>query len=199
LSFDLVRTRIVLAGPQAWREVAAAFAEIGRSAAEILDREQVPASERRALHGIDARYEGQNFEVHVGLDGLALDSEPAALDAEFTRRFRAAHAEVYGYDIPGRAIELVTLRLKVIGAVPKPQLAAPAAIGGKREVGRRRVYFDVATGWVETPVYDRTLVPRHAPLRPRGHRGNERDHPAPPGRPRRTRHGRQSAGYPILK
>src|SRR5438046_2700737 len=57
LSFDLVRTRIMLAGPRAWREVAAAFAEMGRSAAEILDRERVPASERRALHGIDARYE----------------------------------------------------------------------------------------------------------------------------------------------
>jgi N-methylhydantoinase A len=118
----------------------------------------VPASERRALHGIDARYEGQNFEVHVGLDGIALDGDPAPLDAEFTRRFRAAHAEVYGYDIPSRAIELVTLRLKMVGTVRKPALAAPAAIGGKPEVGRRPVYFDAATGWAETPVYDRARL-----------------------------------------
>jgi len=157
LSFDLVRTRITMAGPAAWREIAAAFAELSRSAAEILDRERVPAADRQALHGVDARYEGQNFEVHVSLHGVILDGEGAAIDAEFTRRFRAAHAEIYGYDIPGRAIEIVTLRLKTIGAVPKPSLSAVVAPvdGGTTETGSRRVYFDTATGWAETLVYDR--------------------------------------------
>jgi N-methylhydantoinase A len=160
LSFDLARTRIIVAAPSAWREVAGAFAELGRAAGEILDRERVPAADRRALRGIDARYEGQNFEVHVGLDGLSLDSDPATLDAEFARRFRAAHAEIYGYDIPGRGIELVTLRLKAIGAVPKPSLTSPVAAAEPAEIGRRPVYFDAATGWVDTPVYHRaSFVP----------------------------------------
>src|SRR4051812_14001682 len=158
LSFDLARTRIMLARPEVWREVAGALAELARSAAEILDRERVPEDRRHALYGIDARYEGQNFEVQVGLAGLALDSDPAALDAEFARRFRAAHAEVYGYDIPGRAVELVTLRHKMIGAVPKPQLTATAITHGPAEIGRRRVYFDARTGWVDTPVYDRARL-----------------------------------------
>ncbi len=65
-----------------------------------------------ALLGIDARYEGQNFEVPVPLDGLDLMSEGSAVDGECTRRFRSAQAEVYGYDSPGRAIEIVNLRSK---------------------------------------------------------------------------------------
>ncbi len=151
LSFDLVQTRITPAGPLAWPDITAAFAEMHGSASGVLDRERIAAADRRALHGVDARYEGQNFEVHVGLDGVSLDSGPAALDAEFTRRFRAAHAEIYGYDIPGRAIEIVTLRLKMIGMVPKPSLATALVSGdGRAEIGRRRVYFDTATGWLET-------------------------------------------------
>src|SRR5438046_8487963 len=40
LSFDLARTRIMLAGPEEWRGVAGAFAELESSAAEILHRER---------------------------------------------------------------------------------------------------------------------------------------------------------------
>ncbi len=161
LSFDLVQTRIARAGLEVWGDIAAAFAEMARSGGEVLDRERVPPAARRALCGVDARYEGQNFEVYVALDGLALDrfergGDPAALDAAFAGRFRAAHAGIYGYDIPGRAVEIVTLRLKMIGAVAKPKLAAPAAAGdGAAQIGGRPVYFDARAGWVETPVYHR--------------------------------------------
>jgi N-methylhydantoinase A len=156
LSFDLVQTRITLAGPECWPGIAAAFRELAGSAAEILDRERIPAAERQLLLGIDARYEGQNFEVPVSLNGIALDDDTASIDHKFVRRFRDSHAEIYGYDIPGRAVELVNLRLKMVGAVPKPLLAAPgiaAGMGGS-EIGGRPVYFDAATGWVETPVHD---------------------------------------------
>jgi N-methylhydantoinase A len=158
LSFDLAQTRITIAEPGAWREVAAGFASLAGSGAEILDRERIPDADRHTLYGVDARYEGQNFEVYVGLDGLDPDGDAAVLDAEFARRFRAAHAEVYGYDIPGRAIELVTLRLKMIGTVAKPTLAAPVAVDGDPQIGQRQVYFDTATGSVDTPVLDRARL-----------------------------------------
>jgi len=161
LSFDLAKTRITPAGSETWLEIAGAFAELAGSATEILDRERVPEADRQTLYGIDARYEGQNFEVHVALDGLSLAAKPAALDREFGERFRAAHRAAYGYDIPGRAVEIVTLRLKMIGAVRKPRLMASAADStrGSSETGRRPVYFDRATGWVETPVHDRARLP----------------------------------------
>jgi N-methylhydantoinase A len=157
LSFDLLRTGIVPASPSAWQRIADGFAEMTRSGSEILDQEHIPAAGRRSLRGVDARYEGQNFEVHVGLDGLALDGDPTTLDAEFARRFRAAHAEVYGYDIPGRAVEIVTLRLKAVGRVAPPRLNAQRRGGGEpTAIARRAVYFD--TGWAETPVFDRSAL-----------------------------------------
>jgi N-methylhydantoinase A len=161
LSFDLAKTRITPARPETWPEIAAAFAELVGSAAEILDRERVPEADRQTLHGVDARYEGQNFEVHVALDGLSPGSDADALDGEFARRFGAAHRAAYGYDIPGRAVEIVTLRLKMIGAVRKPRILAPAddSTRGSSETGRRLVYFDRTTGWVETPVHDRGRLP----------------------------------------
>jgi N-methylhydantoinase A len=156
LSFDLVQTRIMIASFSAWRDIAAGFAEMADAATATLEREGVAPADRRLRLGVDARYEGQNFEVHVGLDGLSLDGDSEALDAAFVRRFRTAHAEIYGYDIPGRAIEIVTLRLQMIGAVAKP-MPPPLARrgGGATEIGRRAVYFGAARGWLDTPIYDR--------------------------------------------
>jgi N-methylhydantoinase A len=161
LSFDLVQTRIAISGPEVWRDVAARVGEMIRAGEEVLDREHVAAADRRVLLGIDARYEGQNFEVYVGLDGLAVDGAPAALDAEFALRFRRAHAELYGYDIPGRAIELVTLRLKMVGLVAKPKLLAP--IGERGQAARRRP-VDFEGGLLNTPVSERAGLPGGASI-----------------------------------
>jgi N-methylhydantoinase A len=161
LSFDFVQTRITPVRLESWSGIAEAFAAMAQSGAAILNRERVPERDRRTICGIDARYEGQNFEVHVSLDGLALDGDPQALDRDFGERFRAVHRAAYGYDIPGRAVEIVTLRLKTIGVVRKPKSAAigAASIGAGMPVAQRRVYFDASTGWLETPVYNRTAPP----------------------------------------
>jgi N-methylhydantoinase A len=120
----------------------------------------VPEPDRRTIRGIEARYEGQNFEVYVALDGLAFDGDADAFDRDFGERFRAAHRAAYGYDIPGRGVEIVTLRLKMVAAVRKPKLA-PMRMTESNEAApktRRSVYFDAATGWCDTPVYDRSAL-----------------------------------------
>src|SRR5262249_9721266 len=71
------------------------------------------------------------------------------------------HRAAYGYDIPGRAVEIVTLRLKIVGAVSKPKPAA-TALARNAEVSpvmRRAVYFDAITGWMDTPGHDRAALP----------------------------------------
>ncbi|MBV8777242.1 MAG: hydantoinase/oxoprolinase family protein, partial [Alphaproteobacteria bacterium] len=155
-SFDLVRTRIMPATPQAWPAIAAAFAELGRAADAILDRERIPAADRDTRLAIDARYEGQNFEVPVGLGGIALDAPQT--DAEFARRFAAAHAAVYGYDIPGRAVEIVNLRLKITGRSAKPFVAPLSMEDGASRIGNRAVYFGAALGWIDGATHDRARL-----------------------------------------
>ncbi|MBV9015602.1 MAG: hydantoinase/oxoprolinase family protein [Alphaproteobacteria bacterium] len=161
LTFDLVQTRITPARPECWAGITEALAEMAHSGSAILDREGIPERDRRIVRGIDARYEGQNFEVYVALDGPGLDADPDALHGEFLMRFRAAHRAIYGYDIPDRAVEIVTLRLTMIGFVNKPKAAtmAVARRGQAKPIRRRSVYFVAPTGWLDTPIYDRAQLP----------------------------------------
>src|SRR5437868_6973622 len=161
-----MQTRITPARPERWPEIAEAFAALARSGADILDRERVPETDRRNIRGIEARYEGQNFEVHVALNGLALDGlavnrDPDAFDRGFGERFRAANRAAYGYDIPGRGIEIVTLRLKIVVMAGRPKLPRVSTAEGSeaRPKAPRAVYFDAATRWRDTPVYDRAALP----------------------------------------
>jgi N-methylhydantoinase A len=80
-----------------------------------------------------------------------------AIDVEtFARAFAAEHRKTFGYDIPGRAVEVVNVRLKVVGEVDKPQLLQEAGAGAAAEpVARRPVYFGAARGWMEASVYNR--------------------------------------------
>ncbi len=91
--------------------------------------------------------------------------KPDGLD-DFLERFRASHAKEYGYDIPGRAVEVVNCRMQAVGTVPKaPQ--QPLAEGGALKdavIERRQVYFGDGNGWVETEVYARARLPVAVPF-----------------------------------
>ena len=96
---------------------------------------------------IEARYKGQNHEVQVRLadDDVQLD--------DFVAAFADAHRREYGYDIPGRAIEVVNCRLKAIGLIERPAPHFIGATGAPQPKTTRQVHFDA--GWIETPVFDR--------------------------------------------
>jgi N-methylhydantoinase A len=59
---------------------------------------------------VDARYEGQSYELII----------PLARD--LATAFHAAHAETYGHAMPDRTVEVVNLRLQAIGRVAGPEL-----------------------------------------------------------------------------
>jgi N-methylhydantoinase A len=110
------------------------------------------AEDRRSMqYVVDARYDGQNHEVQVVLDG-----PDAAYDA-FLDGFRAAHRQEYGYDIENRAVEIVNLRLSVKGASAAAPDAEYTAQDGDPVIGSRQVYFD--GGWYETAIYERARLP----------------------------------------
>ena len=82
------------------------------------------ANERLTLRRfVDLRYEGQSYELTLPLD----DPRRASLHDSLRSRFGEAHEQRYGYRHEERPIELVALRLRAIGRVDKPQLAAAAA------------------------------------------------------------------------
>lgn len=155
ISFDFVRSLIVQVGAATWPAVERAFAELRADALAWLDAEHVPRDHQRCRYAIDSRYDGQNFEVQVDMD----EGESLSL-ATFARRFDEAHAREYGYQVPGRPVQIINCRLQAVGQVLKAPLA-PARTDttlADARIGSREVYHGKARGWHATPVYDRDLL-----------------------------------------
>jgi N-methylhydantoinase A len=133
----------------------ALFADFVAEGAARLDRDGVPAADRRMLRSADLRYHGQSFELPVTVpEGPLTDGDLARLRDEF----HAAHERAYGYAAPEDAVELVNVRLAAVGVTPKPR-RAPLPEGGaspaSAEKSRRQVWFAEAGGFRSTPVFDR--------------------------------------------
>lgn len=159
ISFDFVRSLIVPAKAAGWAQAQEALQQLRAEAEAWLDAEHVEPSMRRHACAIDARYDGQNFEVRVMLD----DSGVPTLE-RFIELFDEAHAREYGYQVPGRVIQIINVRLQAIGQVVKAPLS-PARQDGSVQgarIGQRRIYHGKAHGWHESAVYDRDLLPAGA-------------------------------------
>lgn len=156
ISFDFVRSEISLASEATWAGVSAIFDGLRGQAERWLDDERVEPALRLTRSAIDARYEGQNFEVQVSLDDTG-----AGGYAEFARRFNEAHEREYGYTVEDRKVQIINCRMQAVGQVVKAPLAS-RHVGGTlldARIGERRAYFGARHGWLDTPVYDRERVP----------------------------------------
>ena len=147
VSLDLVRSEIAPADQRNWPRIMERFSMMLTSGRTWLENEHIPADRRRFARVIEARYTGQNHEVQVRLAGDA-----PRLDA-FVADFGDVHRREYGYDIPGRAIEVVNCRLKAIGLIERPAAHFVGAASSPQAKTTRQVYFDA--GWIATPVFDR--------------------------------------------
>src|SRR5699024_5635005 len=67
----------------------------------------------------DMRYPGQSFEIETPLDPLQLRAGDAAAIAG---AFHAEHARLYGHADSSAAVEMISLRLVITGATPKPPM-----------------------------------------------------------------------------
>lgn len=140
-------------------EPAALTAVFERLAAEVAEELGGPEGAVRISRLADLRYAGQAFELTVPLD----PADPAAA-AEL---FEAEHARTYGYRLPGKAIEVVTLR--VTGSVDPggPKRLAPLAPAAAAPMPDRLAYFGARLGQVLTPVIARAALdttPRRGPF-----------------------------------
>ena len=161
ISFDFVRSEIAEVTPQSWLHVCKLFAEMEAEAGAWLTRERVPKTEQSVRYHIDARYQGQNFEVMVAVRGVATEGMTA-----FLGEYAAAHQREYGYYVPGRAVEIVNCRLQAVGAVAKAPLREIGTSGSAAAAvtAQRRVYFGAKRGWLDTPVHARAKLPAGAEL-----------------------------------
>ncbi len=156
ISFDFVRSEIAEVTAASWLHVCKLFADMETEARAWLERERVPQPEQSFRYHIDARYQGQNFEVIVAMPRVAADGM-----AGFLHEFAATHQREYGYDVPGRAVEIANCRLQAVGSVAKAPLREIGATGSLAAAvtGRRKIYFGAGCGWLDAQVYARSKLP----------------------------------------
>ncbi len=129
--------------------IAATFAALREEGAAWL-AQQAAGIAPEFEHHAEMRYAGQSFNVDTLLDSRAAEAGDIG---RITEAFHAEHARLFGHSRPGAEIEIISLRLRVRGALPRPGAEA----GPVREASAtpqprfRRVRFDDA--WHDTPVY----------------------------------------------
>ena len=145
-----------------------AWAELEAQARVWLDGEQVPRDQMRFERAADLRYEHQSFELTCPLGTGPLTSERLSA---LVSTFHAEHRRLYTYDLPNAPIELVTLRVTAIGALPRratpaapseslspgggaPESLSPTGGEGRVRGSSRPVYFR-GRGFIDTRVYAR--------------------------------------------
>jgi N-methylhydantoinase A len=157
VSLDFVRTEIASATTQTWAKVCGFFEEMTEEGTAWLAQEKIAAENRVFRRYVEARYEGQNYEIAVELDAVTEAGLPA-----FLAQFHDGHTKEYGYAIPGRTVQIVNCRTEAIGRVPKAELKRMGDGSARVEdarIGKREVYFGEGAGWLATPVYARERLP----------------------------------------
>jgi N-methylhydantoinase A len=137
-------------------ELARGFDELEHEARAWLEAEAIPVSEIAVVRGADMRYLGQSFEIPVpiGAGSPDLEDDGTALRAAFHR----AYSQIYGYTDPEADLEVINIRLTVVGRAPKPALASPAGsgeAGGHPPAARTTRPVRWAGRWQAAAVYPR--------------------------------------------
>jgi len=155
ITMDFVRSELSVANEIAWQRVCATLSKMEKAAMAWLEREGVAPDRRELRLSIETRFDGQNYEVIVPLEGI----NPNGL-SEFLANFRIRHLQEYGYDIEGRETEIVNCRVQAVGQVPKTHQTFLSGIHSPSVKSERSVYFGSKHGRLQTPVYQRNTLPK---------------------------------------
>ena len=135
--------------------VNAVFGELADGGRSALKSDGFDADSQQFLPSAEMRYRGQEHTVNIPLPSMSLSTDDIP---EITRRFHEAHEQQYGHSMLGDPIEIVTLRLRAVGILPRPDLAKVAAGTGNIDAARkgsRQVYLRELGQHQEYQVYDR--------------------------------------------
>jgi N-methylhydantoinase A len=127
--------------------LAGAFAALETSAREILQGAEIPPARRLFERAADLRYSRQAYELTVPFPKGTVDRTAVGALA---RLFHERHRRTYGHANESERVQLVNIRLRAIGRLPRVALHRPPDPASARE--RRRDAWFPEQGFVPTPV-----------------------------------------------
>ncbi len=121
---------------------------------------QASATLRHAAHAqrqihLDLRYVGQEFTLQVPVSVEAIASGDRA---GIRTAFDALYEHRYAHHSPDEPVEMVNIRVALIGKRPKPVFPRLAASGGAKPARERAVYLAEARKASPCPVYQRETL-----------------------------------------
>ena len=150
---EFSRTRISTLSETDPSEIDAVFDELAEEARAVLASEGVEDGVVELMRSLEMRFEGQEHSISVPVGSRSTD--PSALGPTFSEK----HESMFGYALEGE-IEIVGLRIRAIGALPKPAIASADRVGedaSAARTGSRRVY-NRHQGASEWPIYSRARL-----------------------------------------
>jgi len=137
--------------------VAAAYRKLEAEAREWVRSEAPFLAEHQLVLSADMRYVGQSFEVDVPLEISWIERGDWQAVAD---TFHATHNRVYSHAQYDSPVELVDLRLRIVGATTKPPLPTPSAVATATPapIAQTRRVLDSAAEVRDIPVYRRAAL-----------------------------------------
>ena len=131
------------------------FAELSSRGHDALEKDQIDPAHRRLIPMAELRYQGQEHTVNLVFPTVELgpgDKEKIEL------LFNAAHEKQYGHSM-GDPIQIVTLRLRAVGLLGRPNLPKPDMDTAAPSSNNSRNIYRSETGAREPYViYDREVL-----------------------------------------
>ena len=157
---DLSQTYIADATEDVICEVEDGFSQMETEIADRLHQEGIDDEDVRIDYTVQMRYAGQWRSLKVPC------SRPIESMESIRQRFHDEHEQVYAYSDTDQRVEIYSLRVTGRGVVDKPSFPEIETTGGRDEAstGTRPAYFKEAGEFIETAVYDRSLLGAGATL-----------------------------------
>jgi N-methylhydantoinase A len=122
----------------------------------MLNRAGIPPKHRRFERFVDARYPRQSYELLVPVPRHPVDRAAMLKIAE---TFHDRHLQTYGHDNRAEPVQIVSVRLAVIGMIPPLVVRDIPARAGTDAVKCKRQLWFRETGAFDAKIYDRRLMP----------------------------------------
>ncbi|MCC6617337.1 MAG: hydantoinase/oxoprolinase family protein [Anaerolineae bacterium] len=131
------------------------YAKLSAQGHDALAYDGFEPERRTFMPTAEMRYRGQEHTVNVPMPGLEITAEqiPGIVEA-----FNKVHQQQYGHSMMEDPIEIVTLRLRAVGLLPRPDLPMIERGSGSVDAARkgtRDVYVREQRARVTYTVYDR--------------------------------------------
>ena len=154
-AFHLVRTYRVRLNSLNTRAIEENYLEMEEEARSLMAQARLDGEQIKFNRSADMRYQGQNYDINVPLEGAGLrDWTAELLRGCFEREYR----RLYQRHNPDIEVEVLNWRLEAIAresAAPFKRIEPKAGRSESAVKGERKVYFPELGGFAATKVYDR--------------------------------------------